>query len=363
MPDLFTPLELRGVTLRNRIAMSPMCQYSCEDGFATDWHLAHLGARAVGGAALIIVEATGVEARGRITPNCTGLWKNEHIAPFKRVTDFVKARGAVPAIQLAHAGVKASRYGPMSARPDAIVPVEDGGWMPVGPSAKRFKSDGPVPHELSAEEIKGVRDAFVAAASRAVTAGFEAIELHFAHGYLGHSFLSPLMNERADGYGGPFDHRVSFLLDTVRGVRKAIPESMPLLVRLSCTDWVDGGWTIEDSVRVSAVLKREGVDLIDCSSGGAGGGARIPVGPGYQVPLAARIRKEAGIATGAVGMITEPSQANAIIADGQADIVLLGRQLLREPYWAHRAWLELKPAGVKPVIAKEYAWALSETRG
>ena len=363
MPDLFSPLELRGVTLRNRIAMSPMCQYSCEDGFATDWHLVHLGSRAVGGAALIMVEATGVEARGRITPNCLGLWKDEHIAPLKKATDFIHDRGSVAGIQLAHAGVKASRYRPFHPTPNAFVPVEQGGWMPVGPSAKRFSDDGPIPHALSIGEIRDVRDSFVAAARRSVTAGFQVIELHFAHGYLGHSFLSPLMNERTDGYGGPFDHRVSFLIDTARSVRAAMPDDMPLLVRLSCTDWMPGGWTIEDSVEVSRRLKREGVDLIDCSSGGAVRKAQIPVGPSYQVPLAERIRKEAEIATGAVGMITDGKQADEIITSGKADLVLLGRQLLREPYWAHKAWMELKPsAAPKPVIAKEYVWALPETK-
>jgi len=363
MADLFTPLELRGVTLRNRIAMSPMCQYSCEDGFATDWHLVHLGTRAVGGAALIIVEATGVEARGRITPNCLGLWKNEHIAPLKKATDFIHDHGAIAGIQLAHAGIKASRFRPFHPTPNAYVPVEQGGWMPVGPSAKRFGDDGPVPQALTIEEVRGVRDSFVAAAKRAVAAGFRVIELHFAHGYLGHSFLSPLMNERTDGYGGPFDHRVSFLIDTARSVRAAMPDDMPLLVRLSCTDWAPGGWTIEDSVEVSRRLKREGVDLIDCSSGGAVRKADIPVGPSYQVPLAARIRKESEIATGAVGMITEAKQADDIITAGQADIVLLGRQLLREPYWAHQAWMALKPPSApKPVIAKEYVWALAETK-
>lgn len=361
-PNLFSPLELRGVTLRNRIAMSPMCQYSCIDGFANDWHLTHLGSRAAGGVGLIMVEATGVESRGRITPNCTGIWKDEHIAPFKRITEFVIARGSTPGIQLAHAGVKASRYGPMSPKPDAFVPLDDGGWMPVGPSAKRFKDDGPVPHELTTEEIKSIRESFVAAAKRAIAAGFQIIELHFAHGYLAHSFLSPLMNGRSDGYGGVFEHRISFPLDTVRAVRKVMPEDMPLFVRLSCTDWSEGGWTIEDSVKFAIILKREGVDLIDCSSGGSSRNAKIPVGPGYQVPLAARIRKEAGIATGAVGMITEAQQANAIIAVGQADIVLLGRQLLREPFWAHHAWVELKP-GTPTAIAKEYAWALSEAKG
>jgi 2,4-dienoyl-CoA reductase-like NADH-dependent reductase (Old Yellow Enzyme family) len=361
MADLFTPLELRGVTLRNRIAMSPMCQYSSEDGFATDWHLVHHGARAVGGAGLLIAEATGVEPRGRITPNCLGIWRDEHIPGLRRVTEFVRGHGSVPGIQLAHAGVKASRYRPLHPTPNKFVPIKEGGWLPVGPTAKRFGSDGPVPHELTIAEIREISNTFVAAAERAVKAGFQVIELHFAHGYLGHSFLSPLMNERTDGYGGPFDHRVTFLIDTAGMVRSALPDDIPLLVRLSCTDWAEGGWTIEDSVETARLLKREGVDLIDCSSGGATRRAEIPVGPDYQVPLAEQIKREAEIATGAVGLITEPSQADAIIKAGRADLVLLGRQLLREPHWPHRAWVELKPEG-PPAIAREYAWALSEAR-
>jgi 2,4-dienoyl-CoA reductase-like NADH-dependent reductase (Old Yellow Enzyme family) len=361
MPNLFTPLEIRGVTLRNRIVLSPMCQYSSEDGFANDWHLAHLGARAVGGAGLLIAEATGVEDRGRITPNCLGIWKDDHIPALRRVTEFIEARGAVAGIQLAHAGVKASRYRPWHPTPNAYVPIEEGGWMPVGPTAIRYGKDGPVPHELTVAEIRGVRESFTAAARRAVEAGFRVVELHWAHGYLGHSFLSPIMNKRTDGYGGPFDHRVSFLLETVKSVRAEIPEDTPLFVRISATDWVDGGWTLDESVEVSQLLKRAGVDLVDCSSGGAVRRAPIPVGPGYQVPLAERVRREAEIATGAVGLITEASQADAIIRNGRADVVLMGRQLLREPYWPLRAWAELKGDGPAP-IAEEYAWALAETR-
>lgn len=361
MPDLFTPLELRGVTLRNRIAISPMCQYSSEDGFASDWHAVHLGSRAVGGAALIMTEATGVTDVGRITPNCLGIWKDEHIEPLRRVTAFIERHGGVPGMQLAHAGVKASRRRPWHATPDAYVPIEEGGWIPVGPSAVRFKDDGPAPTELDVAGIRAARDAFEAAARRAVAAGFKVVEIHSAHGYLSHSFLSPLMNRRSDAYGGPFDHRVSFLMETVRAVRRAIPDSMPLLVRISATDWTDGGWTIDDSVELVRRLSAEGVDLIDCSSGGAARKASIPVGPGYQVPLAERIRRDTGVPVGAVGMITSPAQADEIVRNGQADIVFLGRQLLREPYWPLRAWAELKGAGSAP-IAEEYAWALAETR-
>ena len=361
MSKLFTPLELRGVTLRNRIAMSPMCQYSSEDGFATDWHLAHYGARAVGGAGLLIAEATGVEPEGRITPNCLGIWKDEHIPALRRMTDFVREHGAAPGIQLAHAGVKASRRRPLDPKPNSFVPLEEGGWEPVGPTSKRYGSDGLDPHALTVEEIGSITNSFAAAAKRSIAAGFSVVELHFAHGYLGHSFLSPLMNKRNDQYGGSFDNRVRFLLETVRAVRLVLPEETPLLVRLSGTDWVEGGWTLDDSVKVSKLLKAEGVDLIDCSSGGATRNARIPVGPGYQVPLAERIRHDAGIATGAVGMITEPAQAESILAEGRADLILLGRQLLREPYWAQRAWVDLNPDTPSP-IAREYAWALAETR-
>jgi 2,4-dienoyl-CoA reductase-like NADH-dependent reductase (Old Yellow Enzyme family) len=357
MADLFTPLELRGVTLRNRIAMSPMCQYSSEDGFATDWHLVHHVSRAVGGAGLLIAEATAVEPRGRITPNCLGIWKDEHIPGLRRITELVSEHGSVPAIQLAHAGVKASRSGPLQGLPSRYVPPEEGGWMPVGPTAKRFSEDGPVPGELTVDEIRAVQANFAAAAKRSLAAGFRVIELHFAHGYLGHSFLSPLMNEREDDYGGPFENRVRYLVETARAVRAVLPDDVPLLVRLSCTDWVEGGWTIDDSVEAAKLLQREGADLIDCSSGGATRNADIPIEPGFQVPLAEQIKREAEIATGAVGMITEPRQADAIVREGRADLVLLGKQFLREPYWPHRAWEELSP-DTPPVIGKEYAWAL-----
>jgi len=359
---LFSPLELRGVTLRNRIAMSPMCQYSCEDGFATDWHLAHYGARAIGGAGLLIAEATGVVPEGRITPNCLGIWKDEHVPALRRMTDFVRSHGAASGIQLAHAGVKASRRRPFEPRSEtSFVPPERGGWEPVGPTGRRFNGDGMPPRALTVEEIHSITAAFAAAAQRAVAAGFDLVELHFAHGYLGHSFLSPLMNTRDDAYGGSFENRTRFLLETVRAVRAVLPEEAPLLVRVSGTDWVEGGWTLEDSVEASKLMKAEGVDLVDCSSGGATRNAQIPVGPDYQVPLAERIRRDAGIPTGAVGMITEPAQAEAILAEGRADLILIGRQLLREPYWAHRAWAELRPDAPSP-IAREYAWALAETR-
>lgn len=360
-PNLFSPLEIRGITLRNRIAMSPMCQYSSDDGFANEWHLAHHSARALGGVGLLIAEATGVEPRGRITPSCLGIWKDEHIPALRRMTDFVREHDSVPGIQLAHAGVKASRFGPFDRPRRGFVPFEEGGWMPVGPTAKRFRQDGPVPHELTIEEIRGVTASFAAAAERSIAAGFQVIELHFAHGYLGHSFLSPLMNDRTDDYGGPFENRTRFLRETARAVRAVLPEDVPLFVRLSCTDWVEDGWTIDESVAVSRLLADAGVDLVDCSTGGAARNARIPVGPGYQVEFAERIRREAGIATGAVGLITDPAQAQAIIAEGRADLVLLGRQLLREPHWPARAWIELQP-DAPPPISPKYAYALREMR-
>jgi 2,4-dienoyl-CoA reductase-like NADH-dependent reductase (Old Yellow Enzyme family) len=360
-PGLFTPLTLRGVTFRNRIAMSPMCQYSSEDGFANQWHIAHHAARAIGGAGLLLAEATAITPAGRITPNCLGIWKDEHIAALQPLTAFVQQHGAVPGIQLAHAGGKASRHRPFHPTPNAFVPLDAGGWLPVAPTARQYGLDGPLPRALTIAEIETIRDQFVAAAQRSIAAGFRVIELHFAHGYLGHSFLSPLMNQRQDEYGGGFDQRMKFLIDTARAVRKALPDAVPLFVRLSCTDWVDGGWRIEDSVEATRRVAKEGVDLIDCSSGGAARKAEIPFGPGYQVPLAERIRRETGVPTGAVGLITDPQQADAIIAEGQADLVLLGRELLRDPHWPLRAWTALKPATPAP-IAREYAWALPETR-
>ena len=358
---LFAPLKIRGVTLRNRIAMSPMCQYSSEDGFANDWHLAHYGARATGGAGLLIAEATGIVPEGRITPQCLGVWKDEHIPELRRVTDFISAHGAVPGIQLAHSGVKGSRRRPIDPKRGQFILPEEGGWMPAGPTAKRYRDDGAIPREMTVAEIHRITGSMAEAAQRSVAAGFRVIELHFAHGYLGHSFMSPLMNERTDEYGGSFENRVRFLLESVRAVRAVLPEETPLFVRFSCTDWVDGGWTLEDSVKAARLIRDEGVDLIDCSTGGATRNAEIPVGPGYQVPFAASIREEAGIATGAVGLITEPGQADAIIAGGRADLVIMGRELLREPNWPLRAWVELESDTPAP-IAAEYAWALRETR-
>ncbi len=331
MSHLFEPFTLRGITLRNRIGVSPMCQYSAQDGFANDWHLVHLGARAAGGAALVIAEATAVEARGRISPQDLGLWDDAHIEMLARITQFIKGQGAVPAIQLAHAGRKAATARPWEG--GAPVSADQGGWQPVGASPLPFGENYPTPTELSIQEIGVVREAFGAATIRAEAAGFDWLEIHAAHGYLFHSFLSPLSNGRADGYGGSFDNRIRFLLETAQTMRALWPAHKPLTVRLSCTDWVDNGWTIEESIALAQRLKAVGVDLIDCSSGGAVSYAKVPVGAGYQTPFAERIRHAAQIPTAAVGMITQPMQADEIVRNGRADVVLLARELLRDPYW------------------------------
>jgi 2,4-dienoyl-CoA reductase-like NADH-dependent reductase (Old Yellow Enzyme family) len=335
MSHLFSPLALRGLTLRNRIGMSPMCQYSSIDGMANDWHLVHLGARAAGGVGLVIVEATAVTPEGRITPDDLGIWSDAHMEPLARIVRFIESQGAVAGIQLAHAGRKAS-----TARPwDGGKPVgtEQRGWQPVGASPHPFAEDYPTPHELSVEEIGGVVAAFAAAARRALAAGFRLIEIHAAHGYLLHSFYSPLSNARTDAYGGTFDNRVRLTLEVARALRGVLPDHAPLLTRLSTTDWVEGGWTIEDSVELAIRLRSEGVDMIDCSSGGVGPGVNIPAIAGYQVPLAETIRQGAGMMTAAVGLIRDPEHAEAIVRDGQADMVLLGRELLRDPHWPLRA--------------------------
>jgi 2,4-dienoyl-CoA reductase-like NADH-dependent reductase (Old Yellow Enzyme family) len=347
MSELFTPIRFREVTLKNRIAVSPMCQYSAVDGFASDWHLVHLGSRAVGGAALVIVEATAVEARGRISPGDLGIWKDEHIENLARITRFIKEQGAVPGIQLAHAGRKASHQEPWLG--GKALTENEGAWQTVAPSAVPFDEQTHTPHALSGEEIQGIRESFVAAAQRAMAAGFEIIEIHAAHGYLFHEFLSPLSNFRTDEYGGSFENRIRLLLEVTDAVRAVVPEHLPLFVRISATDWVEDGWTGDDSVRLASVLREHSVDLIDCSTGGNVPHAKIPVGPGYQVPFAEQIRQEANIATGAVGAITEPQQAEAIIRNGQADVVLLARELLRDPYWPIHAALQLNAPITLPV--------------
>lgn len=343
MPILFEPLTLRGVTLKNRIGVSPMCQYSSDDGCATDWHFVHLGARAVGGAGLVIAEATAVEARGRISPQDAGLWNDAQIEPLARINAFVKAHGAVPGIQIAHAGRKAGTVRPWEG--SGPLSDENGGWQPVGPSPLPFADGWRTPTELSQSDIAALVRKFTDAAKRAETAGYQLIELHAAHGYLAHEFLSPLSNHRTDEYGGAFENRIRFLRETVQAVRRVWPENLPLAVRLSCTDWTDGGWTLEESIALSRLLKMDGVDLIDCSSGGNVPHASIPIAPGYQVPFAEAIKRGAEICIAAVGLITDPVQADAIIRDAQADIVLLARESLREPNWPLHA---AKALGLDP---------------
>lgn len=353
-PHLFSPLSLRGVTFRNRIGVSPMCQYSAVDGFANDWHLVHLGARAAGGAGLVIMEATAVAPEGRITPGCTGIWSDAHIEPLKRIAGFIEGQGAVAGIQIAHAGRKASCDLPW--RGGAPLPASDpAAWQTLAPSALAFQDGHPVPQEMTIDDIRRMQDAFVAAARRAVSAGFRFIELHGAHGYLMHEFLSPLSNRRTDDYGGGRDNRFRFALETARAVRAALPAETVLAARLSCSDWTEGGITIEDSAALSAALKECGVDLIDCSSGGNVHDAKIPAGPGYQVPFAAHIRREAKIPTAAVGMISEPAQADAIIRSGAADMALLARAFLRDAYWAvHAAQALGADADVPPQYLRGY---------
>ena len=354
MPHLFEPFTLRDVTLRNRIGMSPMCQYSYHEGYANDWLVAHLGARAAGGAGLIIIEATAVEARGRITPDDLGLWSDEHIEPLARAVRFVQQQGAVAGIQIAHAGRKASTHRPWDG--GGPVPASDPrGWPVIGPSALPFASGYPAPTELSLPEIHTVQDAFQTAAKRALAAGIQWLEIHGAHGYLIHSFYSPLSNQRTDQYGGSFENRTRFLIETVRKVRRVWPERLPLTVRLSCTDWSPDGWKIDDSVELACLLKEEGIDLVDCSSGGSLPQAPVPLGPGYQVPLSEAVRRGAALPTAAVGMITSPAHADEIIRNGRADIVLLGRELLRSPSWPQQAALALKqPAPVPPQYLRAF---------
>ena len=339
MTHLFSELRLRGTVLANRIGVSPMCQYSCSDGFANEWHYVHLCSRAVGGAGLIFTEAAAVTPEGRISPQDVGVWSEAHFEPFEKIVRFVNAQGGIAGIQLAHAGRKGSTYRPWSG--NGMVATSEGGWQPVGPSPLPFSDSYPTPKELTPDGIHALQHAFVVAAERAIHAGFQVVEVHAAHGYLLHEFLSPLSNRRTDQYGGSFENRSRFLRDTVAAIRKALPERCPLFVRVSATDWVEGGWDIEQSIELARPLKALGVDLIDCSSGGNVERAEIPVGPGYQTTFAERIRHEAQIATAAVGMITGVTQADHIIRTGQADLVLLARELLREPYWPLHAAKEL----------------------
>jgi 2,4-dienoyl-CoA reductase-like NADH-dependent reductase (Old Yellow Enzyme family) len=331
-----------------------MCEYSSEDGFANDWHLVHLGCRAVGGAGLVMTEATAVEADGRITMPDLGIWKNQHIELLKRIASFIKGQGSVPGIQLAHAGRKASTRSPWDGGA-AVAPGEPGGWQVVAPSAAPFLEGGPVPRELTPADIGRVVEAFAAAAQRSLDAGFEVIEIHGAHGYLINQFLSPLSNFRSDGYGGSFENRVRFVLEIVKAVRQQIGPRVPLFLRISATEWAEGGWAIDDSVELGHRVKPIGVDLIDCSSGGNVAGAKIPVEPGYQVGFAERIRRETGLLTGAVGLITTPEQAESIVQSGQADLVLLAREFLRDPYFPVRAAQSL---GVQVSLPEQYLRAI-----
>ena len=337
MPGLFDELTVKSVTLRNRIGVSPMCQYSSTDGMADDWHLVHLGARAVGGAGLIIAEATAVEPRGRISPGCGGLWSDSQIAPLARITSFLKKFDCVPGIQIAHAGRKASAARPWQG--DHHLTEEEGGWQTIAPSPIAFGQKlWKVPTQMTVEEIGQVRNNFADAAARALEAGFEWIELHAAHGYLCHSFYSPLSNTRTDRYGGSFLNRIRFCVETVQSIRAVWPEKFPFAVRLSCSDWVDGGWTLDETVELAKMLKSEGVDLIDCSSGfNTPDYKKYPFGPGWQVHFSEKVRQEVGILTATVGLITDPVQANSIITQDKADIVLLAREMLRDPYWPYRA--------------------------
>jgi 2,4-dienoyl-CoA reductase-like NADH-dependent reductase (Old Yellow Enzyme family) len=339
MALLFEPIQIRSIQLKNRIVVSPMCEYSSIDGFANDWHLVHLGSRAVGGAGLIITEATAVSPEGRITPDDLGIWKDDHIATLKNIVHFIETHGSIAGIQLAHAGRKASHQSPWKG--GHAIAIEEGGWQTAAPSAIAFKEGEPTPHALSKAEIKKVIDDFKAATVRSIEAGFKLIEIHAAHGYLLHEFLSPLSNSRTDEYGGSFENRIRLLLEVIAAIQEVWPKEFPLFVRISATDWAEDGWTIDDSIALAKVLKEKDIDLIDCSTGGNVPGARIPTGPLYQVPFAERIKKDSEILVGAVGLITQASEAEMVLAKGQADLIFLARKLLRDPYFPLHAAREL----------------------
>lgn len=336
MAHLFEELTLRSLSFPNRIAVSPMCQYACEDGLVNDWHLVHLGSRAVGGAGIVFVEASAVLPEGRISPQDVGLWNDTQIDPLARIVEFIHEQGCLAGIQLAHAGRKASTRRPWDG--DGVVPEDEGGWWNVfAPSALRFAENYPMPREMTEADIRTVVGAFATAAGRALTAGFDVVEVHAAHGYLLHEFLSPLSNQRTDAYGGPLDRRMHAPLQVIEAVRHVWPERLPLFLRISTTDWTDGGWDLDQSIELVKLAAHLGVDLVDCSSGGNVATAHIPVGPGYQTAFAERIREATGVPTGAVGMIVDPAQADHVIRSGQADMVFLARELLRDPYWPLRA--------------------------
>ena len=353
MSQLFDTYTLRGVTLRNRIGVSPMCQYSSENGIANQWHLVHLGSRAVGGAALVIAEATAVEPRGRISPNDIGIWSDDHAAALAPIAAFIKDQGAVAGIQLAHAGRKAGTSRPWEGHHP--LSNSEGGWDIIAPSAIPFSAGYRTPQAMTLEDIEQVKTAFRDATVRALDAGFKWIELHGAHGYLMHEFLSPIANTRTDEYGGSFDNRTRLLTETVRLMRAVCPDSIPLTVRFSCTDWIEDGWNGDDLVELARRLIGEGVDLIDCSSGGIAPQQKVPTGPGYQVQFAEAIRHETGMPTAAVGLVTEPTHADAIVRGEQADLVFLARELLRDPYWAiHAAQTLDQTAPVPPQYARAF---------
>ena len=339
---LFKALKIRDITFKNRIVVSPMCQYSSLDGYANDWHLVHLGSRAVGGAGLVFTEAAAIEAKGRISPQDLGIWRDDHIIFLSRIVSFIESQGSVAGIQLAHAGRKASTSNPWEG--DKPIDTARGGWSPiVAPSPIAFDQGYRLPHELSVQEIHDIKELFVAAAKRSLKAGFKVIEIHSAHGYLLHEFLSPASNKRNDAYGGSFDNRIRLLLETVIAVRAVMPQTHPLFVRISATDWLErGGWDLDQSVWLAKFLKEKGVALIDCSSGGLLPHIKIPAAPGFQLPFSKRIRAEAGILTGGVGLITSPGQANDVLISGDADMVFIARQFLRDPYWAAHAQGELQ---------------------
>ena len=340
MTHIFDPLPIRGITLPNRIGVSPMCEYSSQDGFANDWHLVHLGSRAVGGAGVVFTEATAVTPEGRISPEDLGIWKDAHIEFLARIVRFLKSQGTVPGMQLAHAGRKGSTPKPWGGT-GAIAP-KDGGWVPVAPSAVAYSENYPMPRALSLEEIRGIVDAFGQAAQRAMEAGFRIIEIHAAHGYLLHEFFSPLSNFRTDEYGGSFENRTRIAREVVTAICKQMPEHLPLFIRISSTDWKEGGWNVDQSVELAKQLKHLGVDLVDCSSGGLVHDQKIVAGPGFQVPFSERIRRDAGVMTSTVGLIETKEQVAEILANNKADLVFMAREFLRDPYWPLRAARELK---------------------
>lgn len=347
MSKLFSPLPLNGITLKNRIIVSPMCQYSAVDGFANDWHLVHLGSRAIGGASLIIAEATAVSPDGRISPDDLGIWNDAHIEKLLQITQFIKNQQSVPGIQLSHAGRKASTAAPWKGR--GKVSIEDGGWVPVAPSSIAFSDNYAVPVELNIEGIRAIVSNFKSAAERALRAGFELIEIHAAHGYLLHQFLSPLSNQRQDEYGGSFENRIRLLLEVIDAVRSVAPKELPLFVRISASDWAEGGWDLDQSIQLASILKTRGVDLLDVSSGGLVPYQKIPVGPAYQLPFSSKIKKEAGILTATVGLITNATQAETILVNGDADLIAMARELLRNPYFPLQAADELRDSIEWPI--------------